>query len=111
LCSYEQESRSRSKEWAVTSQDIDSSSVWLEASKPLRKEEKGALRAGTLNHIIIEATAEESVGSLLFHHISLSSDTKFVKMLITTYKSFASPEILLQKLMERFLFDVSMIME
>lgn len=68
-----------------------SKSVWSENSKALEKE-GGGLRAGSLNHIINILTSVDQY------------DNKFLKTFITTYQSFATPEQVVEKLMERYHF-------
>lgn len=65
-----------------------SKSVWSENSKALEKE-TGGLRAGSLNHIINILTSVDQY------------DNKFLKTFMTTYQSFATPEQIVEKLLER----------
>lgn len=66
--------------------------IWEVADTKCVTGKDGEFLGGTLNHIIIKLTSEQ--------------DSKFESSFITTYQSFTTPWILLEKLHQRFVINI-----
>lgn len=83
------EDEENSEEKFISSNENKDPNIWTERSTPI-KTESGQLTAGNLNHIIVEITSSDS------------HDSKMLKTFLTTFKSFATPLEVLEKLIQRF---------
>lgn len=77
------------EEQLIESNSPKDSNIWSEKSPPTRSD-NGQLFGGNLNHLIVEITSSDS------------HDSKVLKTFITTFRSFASPLQVLEKLVQRF---------
>jgi len=90
--------------------------IWDEPDEKTQLLEGSEMKAGTLNKLVTKLTSEKEPGidyldfTFSFHDShsttlsSLRVDIPFMKTFLMTYQSFATPQKLLSKLIERYPF-------